>query len=128
VKPLIFRHLHKISFRSVTFLNTSHFLDDMTEVSKGMGPVKRFGTRYGRTSRLKRSKVEIEQRRYHKCPYCGKEAVRRKSYGVWGCEKCDAVFTARAYTVGEKLSLTQEVSNFVADLPKFKMEEQEKEE
>jgi hypothetical protein len=38
------------------------------------------------------------------------------------------VFTARAYTVGEKLNLTQEVSNFVAELPKLRMEEQEKEE
>jgi large subunit ribosomal protein L37Ae len=128
VESLIFRHLHKNSFPSATFLNTSHFLDGMANLSKGMGPVKRFGTRYGRTSRLKRSKVEIEQRRYHKCPYCGKVAVRRKSYGVWGCEKCDVVFTARAYTVGEKLNLTQEVSNFVAELPKLRMEEQEKEE
>ncbi len=100
----------------------------MTELSKGMGPVKRFGTRYGRTSRLKRSKIEIEQRRYHKCPYCGKVAVKRVSYGIWGCERCDAKFAAKAYTVGEKQSLSQEVSNFVAILPKFKVEEPSKEE
>lgn len=100
----------------------------MADAMKGMGPVKRFGTRYGRTSRLKRAKVEIEQRKNHKCPYCGKVSVRRKSFGVWNCEKCGVVFTARAYTVGEKVNLSQEVSDFVADLPKLKVSEPNEEE
>ncbi len=66
--------------------------------SKKRSPVKRFGTRYGIKVRTKTGKIEAEQRRHHKCPYCSKEGVKRVSYGIWECGKCGVKFTGRAYT------------------------------
>jgi large subunit ribosomal protein L37Ae len=65
------------------------------------GSVKRLGTRYGRTLKFKLGKIEAEQRKKHKCPYCNYEQVRRKALGIWYCKKCKATFTSKAYTVGK---------------------------
>lgn len=65
------------------------------------GSVKRLGTRYGRTLRFKLGKIESEQRKRHKCPYCSYVQVRRLSAGIWECKKCGAKFTNKAYTVGK---------------------------
>ena len=61
----------------------------------------RFGVRYGRRNRDNYARIEQEQRRAHKCPYCNLMRVRRKSTGIWHCEKCNAVFASRAYTVAK---------------------------
>lgn len=63
------------------------------------GSVRRLGSRYGRTVRFKLGKIETEQRKKHKCPYCSYVKVRRKSVGIWGCGKCGAEFTDKAYSV-----------------------------
>ena len=63
----------------------------------GLGSIKRFGPRYGRTVKTKVAKIERMQRAKHKCPYCNHLKVRRESVGVWQCGKCDAKFTGRAY-------------------------------
>lgn len=63
--------------------------------------VKRLGTRYGRTIRKRLSKVESQQRRKHRCPYCAYERVRRGAAGIWLCSKCGSKFTSRAYTVAK---------------------------
>ncbi len=68
-----------------------------------LGSVKRFGTRYGRKPKLKFSKIESEQRKLHKCPYCNKIAVKRVTAGIWQCRKCDSKFTAKAYSVTKKI-------------------------
>ncbi len=68
------------------------------EVKSKNKSVKRLGSRYGRRVRAKVGKIETEQRRKHKCPYCNKIAVRRVSFGIWECEKCNSKFTGRAYT------------------------------
>lgn len=65
------------------------------------GSVKRLGTRYGRTIKFKLGKIEAEQRKKHKCPYCNYAKVRRKALGIWHCKKCGATFTNKAYTVGK---------------------------
>jgi len=95
----------------------------MAEVQKGLGPVKRYGTRYGRTIKLKVANIEIEQKQRHKCPYCGKPKVDRVSYGIWQCDKCKAKFTARAYTVGTKLSLAEQAAQLMAEAPELKTKE-----
>ena len=64
-----------------------------------LGSVKRFGARYGRKLKLKFSKIETEQRKLHKCPYCSKIAVKRVAVGIWQCRKCNAKFAGRAYSV-----------------------------
>jgi len=66
---------------------------------EGLGPVKRFGPRYGRTIKHKLATIEREQKKKHKCPYCNNLKVRRKAVGIWECKKCDAKFTAKAYTI-----------------------------
>ena len=60
---------------------------------------KRFGARYGRKTREKFSQVEAVQRGKHKCPYCQKVAVKRLAVGIWNCNKCQATFTGKAYTL-----------------------------
>ena len=64
--------------------------------------VKRFGTRYGRTLKLKYGKIEAEQRKKHKCPYCSNAAVKRQAVGIWECKKCKMKFTGKAYTIAKK--------------------------
>ena len=63
------------------------------------GSVRRLGSRYGRTVRFKLGKVEAEQRKKHKCPYCNYKKVKRVAVGIWHCKKCGATFTNKAYTV-----------------------------
>ena len=65
---------------------------------KGLGSVKRFGVRYGRTVKRKLAVLEAEYKRKHKCPYCHYDAVRRISTGIWACGKCGSKFTGKAYT------------------------------
>ncbi len=66
-----------------------------------LGSIKRFGARYGRTVKLKLAKIEKEQRKKHKCPYCSGLGVKRLAAGIWHCRKCDAKFTGRAYTISK---------------------------
>jgi large subunit ribosomal protein L37Ae len=95
----------------------------MAEQKVGLGPVKRFGVRYGRTLKHKLAKIEVEQKQQHKCPYCGKPKVSRVSFGIWQCDKCSAKFTAKAYTVGSKLSLAEQAAQMVAEAPELRQNE-----
>lgn len=70
---------------------------------KKVGSIKRFGARYGRTTKERFGEVEKEQRKLHKCPYCNQVKVKRISVGIWECRKCGAKFTGKAYSVKEKL-------------------------
>ncbi|MBS3107080.1 50S ribosomal protein L37ae [Candidatus Woesearchaeota archaeon] len=67
--------------------------------TQNLKSIKRFGARYGRTVKWNFGKMEAEQRKLHKCPYCNKVAVKRISAGIWECRKCDSAFTGRAYTL-----------------------------
>ncbi len=78
----------------------------MAEKQEGLGPVKRFGVRYGRTVKFKRAAIEKLQKASTKCPYCNKHKVVRKSKGVWNCTKCKNTFSGQAYTFVAKPSLT----------------------
>ena len=91
-----------------------------------MGSAKRFGARYGRKTKLKFSKVETEQRKLHKCPYCNKIAVKRLSMGIWACRKCDAKFTGKAYSVTRTI-IPKEIKE-MAEEPVIVKEEMEAEE
>jgi len=68
-------------------------------VEKHFNSVKRYGTRYGRRNREKVAFIEVTQKKSHKCPKCSFPKVKRLSYGIWQCGKCNAKFTSRAYTV-----------------------------
>jgi large subunit ribosomal protein L37Ae len=67
-----------------------------------LGSAKRFGARYGRRLKHKFAAVEAILRQKHKCPYCNYKQVKRISAGIWFCKKCDAKFTAKAYTVKQQ--------------------------
>ena len=88
-----------------------------------LGSVKRFGARYGRKTKLKFSKIEIEQRKLHKCPYCNKIAAKRVAVGIWKCRKCNAKFTGKAYSVSKKI-ITRE-PKISEEEPAVKKEEME---
>ena len=80
----------------------------MKEAEEKLGSVKRFGARYGRKPKIKFSKIEAEQRKLHKCPYCSKVAVKRIAVGIWNCRKCGVKFTGKAYTIAKRPSLKEE--------------------
>ena len=96
----------------------------MAEKVWGTGSVKRFGTRYGRTTKSKFDKIEKEQRRAHKCPYCAKVKVKRQSFGIWHCDNCNSTFTSRAYTVGEKVSIVERAQQLIAETPELETTEE----
>jgi len=100
----------------------------MAEVRKGLGPVKRFGVRYGRTVKYKLAQIEIEQKKAHICPYCSKPKVHKVAYGIWQCDKCHSKFTASAYTVGKKLTLAEQTAKLVAEFPEARESEETAEE
>ena len=79
------------------------------------GSVKRLGARYGRTVKFKLGKIESEQHKKHKCPYCNYIQVRRKALGIWHCKKCGATFTNKAYTIGKLGHIVKPVE--AAELP-----------
>jgi large subunit ribosomal protein L37Ae len=72
----------------------------MQKIDK-LGSAKRFGSRYGTKTKHKFAKIEKEQRKKHKCPYCHYTAVRRLALGIWLCKKCDSKFTGKAYTIAK---------------------------
>ena len=63
--------------------------------------IKRFGARYGARLKKKFAKIESQQKTIYPCPYCNYVRVKRVSMGVWHCNKCDAKFTSKAYSVGK---------------------------
>lgn len=77
----------------------------MAEKKEGLGPVKRFGVRYGRTTKFKRAVIEKMQKASTKCPYCNKHQVKRQAKGIWHCLKCKNTFTGQAYTFTAKPSI-----------------------
>jgi large subunit ribosomal protein L37Ae len=79
-------------------------------LDKSLKSAKRFGARYGKSLKQKVAKIEAEQRKKHKCPFCSAVAVRRVAAGIWNCKKCDSKFTGKAYTIPKKIIITQEVS------------------
>lgn len=96
------------------------------KIEENLGSVKRFGARYGRKLKLRFSKIETEQRKLHKCPYCNKTAVKRIAIGIWNCKKCNAKFTGKAYSVSKKI-VTKEAKEIVEEEPEIIKEDMEEE-
>lgn len=74
-----------------------------------LGSVKRFGARYGRKTKDKFAKIEKEQRKLHKCPYCNNIKVKRVAVGIWHCRKCNAKFAGKAYSIRKKIITKDEL-------------------
>lgn len=58
----------------------------------------RFGPRYGKGIRDRVTKIEVKQRKLHRCPNCGFKTVKRISTGIYKCKKCNTEFAGGAYT------------------------------
>jgi ribosomal protein eL43 len=54
---------------------------------------------YGTNVRKKLVAIESQQRKKQKCPFCKKLGVKRKSAGIWHCEKCSKTFGDKAYFI-----------------------------
>jgi len=68
--------------------------------TKLLGPVARFGSRYGKG--IRENLVEIEKKyrnRKLKCPFCNNISVKRLSYGIWYCTHCGKKFAGKAYSI-----------------------------
>ena len=76
--------------------------------TKKVGSAGRFGARYGRSVKLKLSKVEKLYKRKHICPKCKKEKVKRVASGIWECSRCGNRFAGGAYTPFLKTERTSE--------------------
>ncbi len=69
----------------------------MSNSAKKIGPVARFGPRYGVRIRSRILEVEKEMARAIACPRCGATAVERKASAIWSCRHCGYKYAARAY-------------------------------
>ncbi len=98
----------------------------MEKPTKSLGAVKRFGVRYGRTTKHNMARIEELQRKKQKCPYCLKEKVIRLSAGIWHCQKCDNKFTGNAYYLGPKIKeiTEEETTNKIQKIEETKEEEE----
>ncbi len=81
------------------------------EKEAGLGPVKRLGVRYGRTTKYNLAKIEFEQKKPQKCPYCKKAKAKRQFAGVYECAQCGSKFTGKAYFLEQKIRNEQEEEN-----------------
>jgi large subunit ribosomal protein L37Ae len=68
-----------------------------------LNSTKRFGSRYGRSLKERLAKIEVEYRKKNKCPYCGKNKVKRVAVGIWLCNACNTKFTGKAYSIFKKI-------------------------
>ncbi len=92
----------------------------MAEIEK-YGSVRRFGARYGRRLKERFGKIEIEQRKKQKCPYCSALKVKRIAVGIWECRKCKAKFSGKAYSVTKKIAFKEEKISPIEEKEKIKL-------
>ncbi len=97
----------------------------MATTTKSLGAVKRFGVRYGRTPKHNMARIEDEQRKKQKCPYCLKNKVIRLATGIWQCNKCNAKFTGNAYYLGAKPKEQAEEQTQTVEKEELQPEEEE---
>ena len=64
--------------------------------------VKRLGSRYGKRTRERLSKVEVTSKTTHKCPYCNYISAKKVANGIFSCNKCSSKFTGKAYAPMKK--------------------------
>lgn len=69
----------------------------MTTKTKKTKAAGRYGAGYGTKLRTRLNNIEGKQRKRQKCPFCGKEGVKRLSKGIWKCPKCNKKFASDTY-------------------------------
>jgi large subunit ribosomal protein L37Ae len=66
----------------------------------------KYGVRYGSSLRRQIKKIEISQHSRYTCTFCGKDAVKRQSVGIWECKACKKVIAGGAWTVSTTAAAT----------------------
>jgi large subunit ribosomal protein L37Ae len=65
--------------------------------TKKVGPLGRYGVRYGVGIKKRYLELEKELRKKKACPNCSKLGLKRVAAGVWECKKCGHKFSGGAY-------------------------------
>ncbi|KAJ3040122.1 60S ribosomal protein L43 [Rhizophlyctis rosea] len=81
-------------------------MDGILKRTKKVGVTGKYGTRYGASLRKQVKKMEITQHAKYTCTFCGKDAVKRSSVGIWQCRGCRKVLAGGAWTVGTTAAAT----------------------
>jgi len=61
--------------------------------------VKGLGVKYGRTLRVRYSRVVLLQKSKRRCPSCGALKLKREASGIWSCSKCGHQVAGGAYDI-----------------------------
>ncbi|MBC7113116.1 MAG: 50S ribosomal protein L37ae [Candidatus Methanomethyliales bacterium] len=74
--------------------------------TKSVGPVGRFGPRYGATPRKRVLAIELKKKG-QRCPKCKSlDTLKREAAGIWVCKSCGIKFAGGAYTAQTTLGKT----------------------
>jgi len=66
--------------------------------TKSVGPVGRYGPRYGATPRKRTLAIELKAKG-QRCPKCKSiDTLKREAVGIWICRACGIKFAGGAYT------------------------------
>jgi large subunit ribosomal protein L37Ae len=93
-----------------------------------LASTKRFGPRYGRSLKERLAKIEVEYNKPLKCPYCGKNKVKRVAIGIWFCKKCNNKFTGKAYSIFKKIVTKEQTKEPEEEVKEAEEETSEEEE
>merc|ERR1711976_268781 len=74
--------------------------------TKKVGIVGKYGTRYGASLRKDIKKMEASQHSKYTCSFCGKENMKRRATGIWGCKSCRKVVAGGAYVYSTTAAAT----------------------
>lgn len=78
----------------------------MSRHTKKVGPVGKYGPRYGSSIRKHLKKIEISQHSTFECNFCGKKKVKRISVGIWSCKSCHKFTAGGAWTLFTQAAIT----------------------
>ncbi|KAG0258594.1 60S ribosomal protein L43 [Mortierella polycephala] len=74
--------------------------------TKKVGVVGKYGVRYGASLRKQVKKMEITQHSKYTCTFCGRDAVKRQSVGIWKCRGCKKTMAGGAWTLSTTAAAT----------------------
>ncbi|KAF9960488.1 60S ribosomal protein L43 [Mortierella alpina] len=107
VSAIDFLHEIRIPFSEIQAGSLSFFLDSgAAKRTKKVGVVGKYGVRYGASLRKQVKKMEITQHSKYTCTFCGKDAVKRQSVGIWKCRGCKKTMAGGAWTLSTTAAAT----------------------
>ncbi len=71
-----------------------------------VGITGKYGTRYGAKLRKQVKAIEILQRSKYVCPFCGKNAMKRRAVGIWSCKGCRRTVAGGAWEFNTTAAVT----------------------